>query len=239
MFVPLLLPTKDRILQLNLFGVFVCLACGRALNVLEPRQFGIVLDRMSAVTSDVHLRSIMSEIVLFIFYRWIEAVLNYPAKRLLWTPIEQNADRSLQTAAYNHIMDLSRDFHTEKQSDELYTSISQGSSIINILETVIFRILPVFTDLVLAAIYLYDLPLDSTRSRVGQIAANSGLDIMSLGHIWPSRLLPHRYSSFGHQLGFCPNRLEFIALQRSSPERQPKSCMTVLAAGTQSLISTL
>ena len=239
MFVPLLLPTKDRILQLNLFGVFICLACGRALNVLEPRQFGIVLDRMSAVTSDVHLRSIMSEVVLFVVYRWIETVLMGPAKRLLWTPIEQNADRSLQTAAYNHIMDLSRDFHTEKQSGELYASISQGSSIINILKTVIFQILPVFIDLALAAIYLYDLPLDSNYSIVWAIVANSGSDIMSLAPIWLSHLLLHRYSSFGHQLGFCPNRLESTALQRSSPERKHKSCMTALAVGIQSLISIL
>ena len=185
MFVPLLLPTKNRILQLNLFGVFVCLACGRALNVLEPRQFGIVLDRMSAATSDVHVTSIMSEVILFVFYRWIDAVLMYPAKRLLWAPIEQNADRSLQTAAYNHIMDLSRDFHTEKQSGELYASISQGSSIINVLETVIFRILPVFTDLALAAVYLYGLSLDSNHSRAERIGANSGPEIMSLVPIWP------------------------------------------------------
>ena len=192
MFVPLLLPTKDRILLLNFFGVFVCLACGRALNVLVPRQFGIVLDRMSTVTSDVQLGSIMSEIVLFVFYRWIEDVLMGPAKRLFWQPIEQNADKSLQTAAYNHIMDLSRDFHTDKQSGELYTSISQGSSIINILKTVIFRMLPVFADLALAAIYLYDLHLDSSHSRVGKVPANHCPDIMSLAPIWPSHLLLHR-----------------------------------------------
>ena len=192
MFIPLLLPTKDRILLLNFFGVFVCLACGRALNVLQPRQFGIVLDRMSTVASDGQPGSIMSEIALFVFYRWIEGVLIGPVKRLFWQPIEQNADRSLQTAAYNHIMDLSRDFHTEKQSGELYTSISQGSSIINILKTVIFRMLPVFADLALAAIYLYDLHLDSSHSRVGRVPANYCPDIMSLAPIWPSHLLLHR-----------------------------------------------
>lgn len=191
MFVPLLLPTKDRTLQLNLFGVLVCIACGRVLNVLEPRQFGIVLDRMSTVTSDVHLGSIMSQVVLFAFYRWTESVVMVPARRLFWTPIEQNADRALQTAAYNHIMDLSRDFHTDKQSGELYTSISQGSSIINILKTVIFRILPVFADLALAVIYLYDPHLDSNDSRVWKVPANSGPEIMSLAPIWPSHWLLH------------------------------------------------
>ena len=192
MFVPLLLPSKDRTLQLNLFGVFICLACARVLKVLEPRQFGIVLDRMSTVTSDVHLGSIMTEMALYIFYRWMESVLVEPARRLFWAPIEQKADRSLQTAAYNHIMDLSRDFHTEKQSGELYTSISQGSSITNILKTVIFRILPVFADLALAVIYLYDLHLDSDHFIIGKGPANSGSDTMSLAPIWLSPLLLRR-----------------------------------------------
>ena len=160
MFVPLLFPTKNRILQFNLFVLFICLACGRAVMVLEPRQLGIVFDRMSTVTSDADLKPIMSEVILFVFYRWVEGVLAGPAERLLWRPIEQNAERSLQTATYNHIMDLSRDFHTEKQSGELYTSISQGSSMINILDTVIFQILPVFIDLVLAAVYLYESPAE-------------------------------------------------------------------------------
>ena len=156
MFLPLLLPAKSRILQFNLFALFICLACGRVVMVLEPRQLGIVFDRMSTVTSDADIKPIMSEVILFVFYRWMESVLAGPAERILWRPIKQNAERSLQTAAYNHIMDLSRDFHTEKQSGELYTSISQGSSIINILDTVIFEILPVLIDLVLAAVYLYE-----------------------------------------------------------------------------------
>ena len=125
------------------------------MNVLEPRQFGIVLDRLSTIKGDGHFNSVILQTLLFVLYRWIDAVIVGPIRRLLWTPIEQNAQKSIETAAYNHIMDLSRDFHTEKQSGELYTSINQGSSIIGILKTMVFEVLPVFIDLVVAAAYLY------------------------------------------------------------------------------------
>ena len=62
---------------------------------------------------------------------------------------------ALKTAAYNQIMDLSRDFHTEKQSGELFAAVEQGSSITSLLDTVLFRIAPIFIDVFVAFSYLY------------------------------------------------------------------------------------
>lgn len=67
----------------------------------------------------------------------------------------RNAQASIKIAAYNQIMSLSRDFHTEKQSGELYKSIEQGRSITGLLEVVALQILPLFTDVVVAFSYLY------------------------------------------------------------------------------------
>lgn len=52
-------------------------------------------------------------------------------------------------------MSLSRDFHTEKQSGELYKSIEQGRSITGLLDIVTLQLLPLFTDVVVAFSYLY------------------------------------------------------------------------------------
>ena len=52
-------------------------------------------------------------------------------------------------------MGLSRDFHTEKQSGELFKSIEQGRSITTLLEMVLFRIGPTFIDVCVAVSYLY------------------------------------------------------------------------------------
>ena len=78
--------------------------------------------------------------------------------------IQLTFDRNIQAAikkeAYNHIMSLSRDFHTEKRSGELFRSISQGSSITDLLDVAFVRIVPVCIDLIVAVFYLYaDTPL--------------------------------------------------------------------------------
>ena len=62
---------------------------------------------------------------------------------------------TLKTAAYNHIMSLSRDFHTEKQSGEIFRAVEQGSSILNLLDIVLFQISPIFIDVIVAFSYLY------------------------------------------------------------------------------------
>ena len=147
---PYLWPSKNRILQAKLLGVCLCLICTRALNLLEPRQLGIIVDRIGM--SQVHMP--IMEVVLWIVYRWIDSSIITQVRYMLWLPFEQYAEGSLKKAAYNHIMSLSRDFHTEKRSGELYTSIGQGDSLKEILQVLLFSILPMLTDLTVAFVYL-------------------------------------------------------------------------------------
>lgn len=130
-------------------AVCLCLLCGRALNVLEPRQWGIVLDSLSRGQIPT------SAALLLVLYRWIDSSVVGPFRRWLWEPVELNAEASMKTASYNHIMGLSRDFHTEKQSGELYESIEQGTTIISLLHLVLFQLLPLIVDLAVAFAYLY------------------------------------------------------------------------------------
>lgn len=149
-FVPYLWPSKDRILQAKLLGVCLCLLCTRALNLLEPRQLGIVVDRIGM--SQVHMPIL--EVFLWVVYRWIDSSIITQIRYMLWLPFEQYADGSIKKAAYNHIMSLSRDFHTEKRSGELYTSIGQGRSLKSIVQVLLFRIVPMLIDLTVAFVYL-------------------------------------------------------------------------------------
>ena len=137
-------------LQAKLLGVCVCLGCTRALNVLEPRQLGIVVDRIG--TSRAHMPIL--EVLLWIVYRWLDSSFVSQIKYLLWLPIEQYADGSLQKAAYNQVMSLSRDFHTEKRSGELYTSIGQGKALRSMVEIILFKVVPMLVDLGVAFVYL-------------------------------------------------------------------------------------
>lgn len=149
-FIPYLWPTKDVILQAKLLGVCLCLLCTRALNLLEPRQLGIVVDKIGNSPANLPV----FEVFLWIVYRWIDSSVIGYVKWILWLPFEQYADGSLKKAAYNQIMSLSRDFHTEKQSGELYTSIRQGGSLKSIIEMLLFRVAPMLADLTVAYVYL-------------------------------------------------------------------------------------
>lgn len=94
------------------------------------------------------------EVILWVFYGWISSSVVSQIRYMLWLPVEQYADGSLKKAAYNRIMGLSRDFHTEKRSGELYTSIGQGRSLTSIIEVLLFKVVPMLVDLTVAFVYL-------------------------------------------------------------------------------------
>ena len=94
------------------------------------------------------------EVLLWIVYRWLDSSVVSQIKYMLWLPVEKYAAGSLQKAAYNQVMGLSRDFHTEKRSGELFTSIRQGDSLTSMVEMILFKILPMLVDLGVAFVYL-------------------------------------------------------------------------------------
>lgn len=186
MFVPLLWPTKQPLLYVNLVGVFVCIACTRALNILEPRQFGIVLDRLSVAEGEGSVKSLALQVMLYIFYGWFSSHILSAIQGRLWLPIDQNARQCLKKTAYNHIMDLSLDFHSDKQSGELYESINQGSSVVHLLRTILFELLPVLADLVVVVAYLYSFSCSDPITRLNSaFLANRILGTTSLVLTWP------------------------------------------------------
>ncbi|KAI9873720.1 MAG: hypothetical protein M1830_010691, partial [Pleopsidium flavum] len=151
-FIPFIWPSKDRLLQLCMAGVGLCLLAGRALNVLVPRQLGIVTNSLG--TNGGHVP--WFEVSLYVFYTWLNSGAGiYALKTYLWLPVEQYAYKAISTAAYNHVMNLSSEFHDNKRSGELYQSISLGHSVNNLLETIMFQVLPMLVDLAVAFVYLY------------------------------------------------------------------------------------
>ncbi|KAL6718941.1 hypothetical protein ACLMJK_003176 [Lecanora helva] len=145
-------PFKRRLLQLSMAGICLCLLCVRTLNVLEPRQLGIVLDRLDL--AQIHIP--VTEILLYFLFKFLSNSVILPIENLLWLPINLHMEASIKTAAYDHIINLSRDFHTEKQTGELFASIGLGNSMACLLSVFLFRAGPTCIDLVVAFCYLYN-----------------------------------------------------------------------------------
>ena len=150
-FIPYVWPAHDRLLQLCLFGIFLCLLVARFLRVLAPYQLGVVINALGSS----HGRLPVRELVLYLVFNWVESTgILRTIKGILWIPVEQNAHKLITLAAYSHVMGMSCDFHDDKKSGELFKSIDQGTSIYMLLETVLFTITPMLIDLVVACAYL-------------------------------------------------------------------------------------
>jgi ABC-type transport system involved in Fe-S cluster assembly fused permease/ATPase subunit len=73
---------------------------------------------------------------------------------LVKIPIENYSYRGLTNAAFSHIMSLSMDFHSERDSAEVIAAIEQGQALTNLLSTLMLEIVPTCLDLGVALVYL-------------------------------------------------------------------------------------
>ncbi|KAI9704233.1 MAG: hypothetical protein M1836_007094 [Candelina mexicana] len=154
MFIPLVWPSKDKLLQARMVLVGICLLLTRALNVLVPRQLGIVTNALA----DGGPRGPWLEVLLFAIFTLLNSSAGVGGlKSYLWQPLEQYSYQAISTAAYNQIMELDSEFHNSKKTGDLFNSISQGRSVSDLLESLLFEILPMLIDLIVACGYLYHL----------------------------------------------------------------------------------
>lgn len=149
-FLPFLIPRKDRKVQLCIVVTLLTIVWERALNVLIPRQLGIVADQLLAKQAPFKALGI---------WLVLSAVSDQGASgliRLLASiPIKQFSYRQVTNAAFNHVITLSMDFHSDRDSAEVMKAIEQGESLTDLLETLISEILPTLVDLAVAFGILY------------------------------------------------------------------------------------
>ncbi|KAH7026757.1 putative ABC transporter [Macrophomina phaseolina] len=150
---PIIWPAKNRKIQLYLFAMALCMVSKRAFNILIPRQVGIITDKLMVDygTSRLPLR----EILVWIGLQLLNSRMGIDGiSSMISTILQQFSTAKLTKAAFKHVMGLSMDFHTEKNSGELIKAVDQGHSIASILQYVFLDTTPLIMDLVGAFIYL-------------------------------------------------------------------------------------
>ncbi|KAH6681368.1 hypothetical protein B0J14DRAFT_576238 [Halenospora varia] len=149
-FLPYLIPRKDRKVQLCIVVSLLCLACNRVLNVLVPRQLGIVADKLLAKEAPY------GALVIWLLLDMLSGESGLGLiEELVKIPIKQFSYRQVTNAAFNHVMNLEMEFHAERDSAEVMKAIEQGESLTNLLETAVLEIAPTVVDLLIASIFLY------------------------------------------------------------------------------------
>ena len=74
-------------------------------------------------------------------------------RAILWIPISQSTYRRLTSAAFEHVLWLSLDFHLNKRIGEVMSALSKGSALNTFLDGFAFQLVPMVADLWISAIY--------------------------------------------------------------------------------------
>ncbi|KAJ4290829.1 hypothetical protein N0V90_010024 [Kalmusia sp. IMI 367209] len=149
-FLPYLVPRKDLKVQLCIVGCILCLAGQRVLNILIPHQLGIVADKLLDHTPPY------KELVIWLVFTVINDRCGLGLiLELALIPVKQFGERSVTNAAFSHVLDLSMDFHSERDSAEVMKALEQGSSLTRLLETIVCESLPTVVDVSVAIGILY------------------------------------------------------------------------------------
>jgi len=149
-FLPYLIPRKNLKVQACVFACLLCLIADRFLNVLVPRQLGIVADKLFA--KELPLPDLGIYFILNLLHG--DSGLQI-IKALAKIHIEQFSYRQLTNAAFNHVMGLAMEFHSDRDSAEVMKAIEQGETLTHILELAILNIAPTVIDLCVAFGFLY------------------------------------------------------------------------------------
>ncbi|ORY87912.1 P-loop containing nucleoside triphosphate hydrolase protein, partial [Protomyces lactucae-debilis] len=155
-FFPHLWPKGNIKLQSIIVFCGLLLVVARVLNVLVPRQLGIVADELSgdvpASTTHIWLM-----VLLYVFYRFLQGNMGVigALRAYLWIPVGQYTYRSLAVSSFQHVHSLSLDFHIAKKTGEVLSALDKGSAINGFLEQLAFNVLPVIVDLFVAIVYFF------------------------------------------------------------------------------------
>lgn len=150
LFLPYMWPRDDVKVQLCIAVCLLSITIRRALNIIIPLQFGRITTKLLEGTPPYRELAIC----------FVLSLLNENSgfgmiQSLAKIPIRQFSERQVTNAAFSHVMSLSFDFHSEKDSAEIIKALEQGGALMNVLATVVNEILPTLADLILGLGMLY------------------------------------------------------------------------------------
>ncbi|KAK0661411.1 Heavy metal tolerance protein [Lasiodiplodia hormozganensis] len=152
-FLPLIWPYNNRRMQFWLGILLLAIVVERFLTVLIPRQLGIITDALS--NADENRYFPWKELLVWAALKIVSVSAGFDLLRTMAnTRIAAYSYRQLSSAAFNHVMGLSMDYHSAKSCGEVLKAIEQGADMHNVIETVVFDAGPMLIDLMVAAVYL-------------------------------------------------------------------------------------
>ncbi|KAL5615563.1 hypothetical protein BROUX41_005606 [Berkeleyomyces rouxiae] len=148
---PYVWPARNYKLQLFIALIGLCVLADNALNLLLPRQLGLIMDSLTGVVD----ATVWSQLAVFALLRALgsECGISFVQEWLLF-PITNYSKENLNRAAFDHVLGLSADFHDSKSTSDTFMAIRGGEKFSSLVETVLFSGVSKIFDLFIAIIYL-------------------------------------------------------------------------------------
>ena len=118
-FLPYIWPSSEPKLFFNYAGVGICLLATRVLFVLVPVQLGAIINALGSSDKGFPY----SEIALYMLYRWLVNSGLSSLRQYLWEAVDRWSSHAVSSAAYNHVIRLSSDYHDSKSSAKLNSTL--------------------------------------------------------------------------------------------------------------------
>lgn len=148
-FLPYLWPSNNRFLQGCLAVMALGLVADRFINVLTPRQVGILTDKLTEYAGTGKLP--WKEFLIWLGLRLIGGRSGYVViTDLAKYQVQLYSGIRISELAFKHVMGLSMEFHSNKDTGEILRSMQQAQSLTDLIDLALFSIAPVFFDLVIA-----------------------------------------------------------------------------------------
>ncbi|KAM0730260.1 ATP-binding cassette sub-family B member 6 [Formica fusca] len=153
---PFLWPKSDLLLQLRVIFCFMLLLSGRLINLYVPIYNKKIVD--SVVIEPVEFR--WDIVLIYVTFKFLQGggtggmgLLNN-LRSFLWIRIQQYTTREVEVELFRHLHGLSLRWHLGRKTGEVLRVMDRGTdSIDNLLNYILFSIVPTLIDIIIAVIF--------------------------------------------------------------------------------------
>lgn len=153
---PFLWPKKSILLQLRVICCFGLLAAGRAINLYVPIYNKKIVDSVT----DTPIEFRWDLVLIYVAFKFLQGggtggmgVLNN-LRSFLWIRIQQYTTCEVEVELFRHLHSLSLRWHLGRKTGEVLRIMDRGTdSINNLLNYILFSIIPTIVDIIIAIIF--------------------------------------------------------------------------------------
>jgi ABC-type transport system involved in Fe-S cluster assembly fused permease/ATPase subunit len=152
-FVPHLIPHKERSVQIYLALIGLCITATRVFNVLVPRQLGIIVNKLTEMQGTGQVP--WKDMAIWVIFRLVshQSTLHF-FQSYCETKVDVWSSKNINEFVFSHVMNLSMDFHDSKDSGEVVRAVQQGSALSKLFRRILFEASPFIIDMTVALIYI-------------------------------------------------------------------------------------